>query len=93
LIALKKKDGGIRPIAVSNTMRRLASKLVYRKGSHLAGQLLPHQLGFGVRGGAEAALHATRQFMSKSTTPTTILKIDFKNAFNCVSRSIFINKI
>jgi len=63
LCALIKKDGGIRPIAVGCTLRRLvaktASKLVQET---MAAQLAPIQLGFVVKHGTEAAAHAARRF-------------------------------
>ena len=61
LLALKKKDGGIRPIAVGYTWRRLAAKCAnaYVVG-RMSQALEPLQLGVGVPGGAEAAIHATR---------------------------------
>ena len=76
LIALKKKCGGIRPIAVSNTLRRLASKVVCHKARFLT-EHLPQQLGFAIRSGAESAVHATRRFISQSNE-NAILKIDFR---------------
>jgi len=61
LLALQKKDGGIRPIAVGYTWRRLAAKCA---NAYVIGRmsivLSPLQLGVGVPGGAEAAVHATR---------------------------------
>ena len=49
MIALNKKGGGVRPIAVSCTLRRLAAKCaVFCVKEALASLLAPHQLGFGV---------------------------------------------
>ena len=63
LIALSKKGGGMRPIAVDYTIRRLAAKCanmhVLKERSKL---LQPRQVGVGVTGGAEAAIHTTRRF-------------------------------
>ncbi|GAV04657.1 hypothetical protein RvY_14911 [Ramazzottius varieornatus] len=65
LTALPKKDGGIRPIAVGNTLRRLAGKIVSKQVMETMGVLVrPQQLGYGTKGGAEAAFHATRVFIS-----------------------------
>ena len=50
LIPLGKKDGGVRPIAVGETIRRLAGKmLVARYQSNLAQQFHPFQLCLGSR--------------------------------------------
>ena len=52
LIALEKKDGGMRPIAVGCTLRRLAAKTASGKVlESMAVLLAPHQLGYGVKGG------------------------------------------
>ena len=64
LTALTKKEGGIRPIAVGCTLRRLAAKVAgFRVMAKMAALLAPRQLGYGVRGGAEAAVHAARLYM------------------------------
>ena len=87
LTALNKKDGGVRPIAVGCTLRRLVAKtasqaVMKRMGSMLA----PHQLGYGTPLGAEAAVHAARQFVANLPQGQVLLKLDFKNAFNSVRR-------
>ena len=87
LCALAKKDGGIRPIAVGNALRRLATKVVLAPiTTELRGHLQPTQLGVGTPGGCEAALRATRSYLQDSTTPKVLLKIDLKNAFNSLRR-------
>ena len=61
LTAILKEGGGVRPIAVGYTWRRLAGKVASRRVSDRAAALLaPRQVGFAVPGGAEAAVHATR---------------------------------
>lgn len=42
----------------------------------------PHQLGFGVSLGTEAAVHATCTFLHNLHPGLLIVKLDFKNAFN-----------
>ena len=87
LCALAKKDGGIRPIAVGNSLRRLATKVVLSPiTAELREQLQPTQLGVGTPAGCEAALRATRAFIEGSNSPKIILKIDLKNAFNTIRR-------
>ena len=64
LVALRKEDGGVRPIAVGCTLCRLVTKVVGRKVMEEMGTLLaPRQLGYGVKGGAEAAVHAARLYL------------------------------
>jgi hypothetical protein len=63
LCALSKKDGGLRPIAVGSTFRRLTAKLgCAAVREEMAAYLRPCQMGFGTRLGCEAAIHATRAF-------------------------------
>ena len=57
LIALSKKDGGIRPITVGYTLRRANNAVITRRSQALQ----PQQLGVGVSGGAEAAIHAAHR--------------------------------
>jgi len=54
LLAISKKGGGVRPIAVGYVWRRLTAKVVcsHVKDRSLA-LLAPRQLGFAVKGGAE----------------------------------------
>ena len=47
--------------------------------------LAPRQLGYGVRGGAEAAVHAARLYM-QDLQHRCVLKLDFRNAFNTLRR-------
>ena len=87
LTALQKKDGGVRPIAVGCTLRRLAAKVAGSKMMEEMGELLaPRQLGYGVRGGAEAAVHAARLYLYDLDPTKVVLKLDFKNAFNSIRR-------
>ncbi|CAE1263915.1 unnamed protein product [Acanthosepion pharaonis] len=89
LTALKRKDGGIRPIAVGNIFRRLAAKIACRVVMKETGhELRPVQLGVGIQGGCEAAVHATRSFFENTShaPPRILLKLDMKNAFNSIRR-------
>ena len=94
LIALDKKGGGVRPIAVGCTLRRLAAKCAGNRVMQAMGALLaPHQLGYGVPLGAEAAVHATRVFLQNLQLGHLILKLDFRNAFNCLRRDKMIKAV
>ena len=93
LIALNKKDGGIRPIAVGLCFRRLASKLVSAQATaQLAQTLSPLQVGVGISGGVEAAVHATCRFASAMTPSQALIKLDFANAFNSVRRDVILER-
>ena len=87
LVALEKKDGGVRPIAVSRTLRRLAAKIAGNRIMDAMGALLaPRQLGYGTPHGTEAVVHAARLFLDNLQPNEIILKLDFKNAFNTIRR-------
>ena len=62
LFALKKPSSGVRPIAVGNTLRRLAAKCAVKDHELLEQRKCSYgstQLGFGTKNGCEAAVHAT----------------------------------
>ena len=94
LYALQKKGGGMRPIAVGNIFRRLFSKLsLHSVMNSLRENLLPCQLGVGVRLGCESAVHATQSFIIHSIEPKVLLKLDVSNAFSSIDRKTFIGEI
>ena len=41
----------------------------------------PLQLGFGVKGGIEAAAHAGHHFLYSLSPDEAVVKLDFRNAF------------
>jgi hypothetical protein len=87
LCALNKKDGGIRPIAVGSTLRRLIAKAACKAvTAKMAEQFLPVQIGFGIPRATEAAAHAARAFVAGLQPGEGLLKLDFKNAFNMLRR-------
>ena len=89
LCALNKKDGGIRPIAVGSTLRRLIAKTACKAVTvKMAERFLPVQLGFGVPRATESAVHAARQYLSKLQPGYGLLKLDFSNAFNSIRRDV-----
>jgi len=94
LTALQKKSGGVRPIAVGCTLRRLAAKVIGGELMDEMGDLLaPWQLGYGVRGGSEAAVHAARLYLQSFDTSKALLKLDFRNAFNSIRRDRMLMKV
>ena len=94
LIPLRKKDGGIRPIAVGQTLRRLVAKCVSSRVTRCLGsEFAPRQLGCGVPLGCEAAAHATRLFLQNMPPGHLLLKLDFKNAFNTLRRDKMLESV
>ena len=88
LFAFTKPGGGIRPIAVGLTLRRLVSKFVgHLTKDERSDSYATVQLGIGTKNGAEAAGHAARALLEAESSPgTVLLKIDFSNAFNSIRR-------
>jgi len=77
LLALSKKGGGVRPIT-----KCANNHVIEERGKAMQ----PQQLGVGVAGGAEAAVHAVRRLVSNMPDDNFIVKLDFSNAFNCIRR-------
>ena len=88
LTVLRKSGGGIRPIAVGDTVRRRACKIISKGLMASIGDLFrpAKQFGYGTPGGAKAVVHATRSFLSNSGPANALLKLDFCNAFNTIYR-------
>lgn len=96
LSALLKKDGGTRPLACGNVLRRLASKCICAVlKPQCPDFFLPFQHGVSVPGGAESIIHHVRSLFEKdpSGLDLGLLKIDFLNAFNCISRQIIFEEL
>ena len=61
LIALKKPDGGLRPIAIGNTFRRLSAKCAgYHVFESPQARYKNRQIAVGTKSGAESASHVLR---------------------------------
>ena len=90
LVAFRKKSGGLRPIAVGETLRRLTAKCLCAHSRAAAkDKLWPLQVGYGSKLGAETAVHTARQWCQRhrgSSAGKIAIKLDFRNAFNSLSR-------
>jgi len=94
LIALEKKSGGIRPIAVGYTLRRIAATCANSYATNqLAGYFSPIQPGVWTPGGSEAAVHATRRFIEAMPDGHVVAKLDFCNAFNSMRRDLMLRSV
>ena len=90
LMALLKQGGGLRPIAIGETIRRLVSKCCCEATVEDTKIIFgPLQVGVATQGGAEASIHAVRKLAADfGDDPGKImLKVDFSNAFNMVDRT------
>ena len=86
ITALNKKDGGIRPICVSDMFIRLIAKCtVILEQNFIAKSMAPLQVAVGTRGGAEIAIHGIRAHLDANRDHIAIA-IDLKNAFGSIPR-------
>lgn len=93
LTPIRKKDGGVRPIAIGTIFHKLVSSAIM---SHLKEELMvffpPVQFGVAIPGGAENVVHGVRNCLFND--PESILvSLDLKNAFNSVNRDAFIQAV
>ena len=94
LHAFNKKGGGIRPIAVGLTLRRLVAKVACARATEsCSAVLMPRQLGVGVKGGAEALAHAARRYLASMEPACILVKLDFTNAFNTIRRDAVLEAV
>jgi hypothetical protein len=96
LMALPKKDGSARPVAVGETLRRLAAKVLCRSCQGQARTYLwPLQIGVALPLGAEVGAQVARQWCQRNqTNPDKVfVKLDFANAFNTVNRQTFLTEV
>ena len=97
LIGLGKPQGGIRPIAVGLTLRRLYGKLALSEVLPLVKDTLRDfgQVGVGIPAGAEAIIHSANRLLEKHGDETnwSLLTVDFKNAFNTIDRNLIFDQV
>ena len=90
--AVRKKDGGIRPIAAGSTIKRLSVKVGSRPVVQALGEeLSPVQLGSQPVVGCASAAHAARRYVRDCRHRSVLLKIDMRNAFNSLRRDSFMS--
>ena len=83
LIALPKKSGGVRPIAVGDTLRRVAAKCLLDVVILSASEyLLPLQVGVQLPNAAERVARHVRLWSQSRAEYEVILQVDMRNAFN-----------
>ena len=94
LIALKKPDGGLRPIAVGITFHRLSAKCaVYHVFESRQARHGSREEGVGTKRGAELASHIFCCLIENpQPKEIVILKFDFKNVFNSINRQFMQEK-
>ena len=94
LIGIPKKPSGTRPIAIGETLRRLAAKcLIKRYQADAAESMVPTQVGVSIPGATEAIVHKVREWAASAAPDEALLQVDFRNAFNTVDRSAMLASI
>ena len=86
----------MRPIAIGNTLRRIAFKCAGSKAISERQNFFGNvQVGCGTKRGAEKAAHLFRNLNERDDNPkcTVLLKLDFKNAFNSLNRETMLNHV
>ena len=79
----KPHASGVRPLTVPETLYKLAGLVVLESVSHCIHDFFPSvQLGCGVRGGVEVALHRTQLALERGGPGTVTLRLDFRNALS-----------
>jgi hypothetical protein len=91
LIPLAKKDNGVRPIAIGETIRRLVGKTLLSTGvaKEQVDRLRPAQVGVGVPNAAESVAIGVQSVANTlaDSTDWVCLQVDWSNAFNSLDRT------
>ena len=93
LVPLMKKDNGIRPIGIGETLRRIMGKAVtslLRNDIQIATGCL--QTCSGLESGIEAAIHAMRASYENESCDA-MLFVDAENAFNKLNRNVALHNV
>ena len=89
LIPLKKKDDGVHPIAVGETLRQMIGKCLLKTDcfQDLLQSLQPRQCGVSVQGATElVGMGVQRLVEARNDNEWVVLTVDMSNAFNTIHR-------
>ena len=89
-------DPGIRPVCCGEAWRRVTCKCgLATETTTIADYLRPWQLAVGVQGGAEALVHAAREWQRRAGDDVDLVLLNFDevNAYNEVDRSTFLKRM
>ena len=96
IMAFRKPNGSLRPIAIGETIRRLTSKVAVDLITERAREIFePLQLGVKSPNERGAIIHVARQWFSRSRTdPDKVaVSVDVSNAFNTVHRAAVLRAV
>jgi hypothetical protein len=92
-VGLIKKLGGLRPISMGDTLRRLTGKAAIRQlREKAASHLKPYQWGVSTSRGCATIAHTARDYLRRHPDHV-LLKLDDSNAFNSQSRGQFLSAV
>jgi hypothetical protein len=85
LIGIPKDDGGVRTIAMAEPIVKLALHYASSRTNDAIVDVPNHmQLGVGVPGGSERALHRVQCLLEAGSPNTVAVLVDFENAFRAL---------
>ena len=88
------KPGGVLPIAVGVTLRRLAAKCVHEASlGAVSSYLLPTQVGVKVPNAAEIIARKVKAWRQEAPHDEVIVQVDLRNAFNSVDRGVLLRQV
>ena len=94
LVAISKPNGGVRPIAVGETLRRLAAKCVHEATlAAVSNYLLPTQVGVKVPNAAELVARKVKAWRQEAQPEEVIVQVDIRNAFNSLDRTTLLREV
>ena len=96
LMALRKSNNDVRPIALGKTLRSMVSSIVIaRQREDAKDFLVSHQLGLPKRFGSETIIHTTREFTQRFgyRPELALLQLDLSNAFNLITRCAILKMV
>jgi len=93
--ALAKPDGGVRPITVTDTFRRLVTRAVaFKYRTTWCSFLGPNQFAVGTKAGSEKLVHCVSAFINSVEEGTcSALLLDCVNAFNACDRKVILDAL
>jgi hypothetical protein len=92
-VGLTKKDGGLRPISMGETLRRLTGKAAaHQLRDATSAHLRPLQWGVNTSRGCATIAHTARDYLRRHPDHV-LLKLDIANAFNSQSRGAFLTTV
>ena len=94
LLALRKDNGKVRPIAITSIVMRLIQRAIMQAPEvrKIMDGLAPLQLGCGQSAGKDAVLHMTSAWL-EGGQDRVVLQLDLSNAYNTLSRKYLLKAI